>query len=362
MNNLNENSMIEMIPVQGGKLDEYRISCGQFKTDEEIKKWDMENKESVKEFLEEWEKATTQKRGDPYYAASHSILTFHKKESLKYPDPLLAEFISSNPFIRYSGYDSDFRFHKWNKTILENIFIDKFLMSKYLITQEIWGKVMHTEPSNFKGKNLPVETVTWNEAAEFCNVLSQSEGLTPAYNEMDNQFVLDRSTNGYRLPSLLQYIYALLGGRKTEEYYYGDEKYAWTCGNSFGKKFFGLLKDEDKLSIQPVGKKRPNPLGIFDLWGNVSEWCNDWGWSLQYLNSVKQQKQLSNLTGPDTGTFKMACGACSIYSEYSSGPSFIKDFDYTKLGYHLMNSDYSELLYLPTEYSQHIGFRVVRPL
>jgi formylglycine-generating enzyme required for sulfatase activity len=358
MNNLNANSMIEMIPVQGGKLDKYSITYGQLKTDEEIKKWaieyelDIENDESIKG-LEIFVKI------DGYIPnTTHSIFSFQKEESLKYPDALLVE--ATGRRFRTGYHDNEDLFIKWNRTKLEDIFIDKFLMSKYLITQEIWGKVMHTDPSNFKGKNLPVETVAWNEAAEFCNVLSQSEGLTPAYNESDNQFVLDRSTNGYRLPSLLQYIYALLGGRMKNTDYEG-KKHAWTCENAFSKKFFGLLKDKNKLSPQPVGEKQANPLGIFDLWGNVSEWCNDWGWSLQYLDSVKQQKQLFNLIGPDNGTFKIACGDsfvwCSDHNNF-----YIKDRDYTKLGYHLMNSDYSEQLYLPTEYSQHIGFRVVRPL
>jgi formylglycine-generating enzyme required for sulfatase activity len=122
-----------------------------------------------------------------------------------------------------------------------------FYIAIYEVTQEQYEKVMGKNPSNDKGANLPVAQVSYNDSVEFCKKLSKKEGKT------------------YRLPTEAEWEYACRAGSKTE-YYWGDEfdeKYAWYAGNSEWK-------------THEVGTKEPNNWGLYDMTGNVWEWCQDW--------------------------------------------------------------------------------------
>lgn len=143
-----------------------------------------------------------------------------------------------------------------------------FYMSKYEVTQKQWREVMGTNPVWFKkGDNLPVVLVSWYDAVEYCNKLSEREGLKLCYSGSTDNIQCDFSANGYRLPTEAEWEYAARGGKKSRGYKYagGDsaESIGWYSGNSGGK-------------MHEVGTKQPNELGLYDMSGNVSEWCWDW--------------------------------------------------------------------------------------
>ena len=122
-----------------------------------------------------------------------------------------------------------------------------FYIGVYEVAQEEWEKVIGSNPSNFKKPRNPVNNVSWDDAQEFARKLSRKENVT------------------YRLPTEAEWEYACRAGTATE-YYCGDKfdgRYAWNKRNSGGK-------------LHPVGLTRPNAWGLYDMLGNVGEWCEDW--------------------------------------------------------------------------------------
>jgi formylglycine-generating enzyme required for sulfatase activity len=139
--------------------------------------------------------------------------------------------------------------------------IEPFLMSKFPVTQELYGAVLQLDPSSFKGARRPVETVSWFEAVEFCNRLSLSLGLRPSYLVTSEGADIDESANGFRVPSEAQWEYACRAESGSVRYGQIDE-IAWYAGNSNG-------------STHDVGLKLANGWGLHDMLGNVWEWCED---------------------------------------------------------------------------------------
>jgi len=134
--------------------------------------------------------------------------------------------------------------------------LGEFAMGVHEVTQEQYEKVMGTSPSKFKGnKQNPVDTVTWNDAVEFCRRLS----------ELPDERQDGRSRYVYRLPTQAEWLYACRAGTKTN-YSFGDDasklgEFAWYTENS-------------GYSTHPVGQKKPNPWGLYDMQGNVYEWVS----------------------------------------------------------------------------------------
>jgi formylglycine-generating enzyme required for sulfatase activity len=170
--------------------------------------------------------------------------------------------------------------------------VSSFYLDKLPVTQELYSKVMGVNPSKRKDPACPVERTQWTDAVRFCNKCSELEGLTPCYN-LDT-WECNFTANGYRLPTEAEWEYACRAG-STGKYSFGDAekelpKYAWLRPHSQGK-------------TQPAGQKLPNRWGLFDMHGNVWQWCNDW-----YSDSYYKECPKENPRGPASGKKRLLRG------------------------------------------------------
>jgi formylglycine-generating enzyme required for sulfatase activity len=142
-----------------------------------------------------------------------------------------------------------------------------FYLSVSPITQAQFQAVMGRNPSHLRNvPDHPVENVTWHEAARFCSRLSWKEGLQPYYKMRGTKRVSIFGGDGFRLPTAVEWEYACRAGTQTR-YCFGDDtgrlaEYAWYAANSGG-------------TTRPVARKQPNAWGLYDMHGNVWEWCWD---------------------------------------------------------------------------------------
>ncbi len=181
----------------------------------------------------------------------------------------------------------------------QGVTLPGFYIGRYEVTQKEWTEVMGSNPSQFKGDDRPVETVSWYDCVEYCNRRSIKEGLKPCYTidrnrrDPDNQNDIDdikwtvtinAGANGYRLPTEAEWEYAAGGGRSSRSFVYsgGNEvgAVAWYFVNSGDKPLTGVWSwpviEQNHDQTHPVGARAPNELGLYDLSGNVREWC--WNW------------------------------------------------------------------------------------
>jgi len=225
-----------------------------------------------------------------------------------------------------------------NKQIYQHIVeVDSFWIGKYEITQAQWALVMSDNPSREKGANRPVSAVSWFDAVEFCNRLSQKANLSPVYMIRGDEVTCDLTKNGYRLPTEAEWEFAARGGNLSLGYKYaGSDNY----------REVSRVSDE----IHDVGGKNPNELGLYDMSGNVAEWCWDLydGNDQYYYRSLAYRETImKNPTGPVEGTDRVTRGGGNLYQR----PVYSRCYLEPELDPHNNAYQYSKT-----------GFRVVRTI
>jgi formylglycine-generating enzyme required for sulfatase activity len=171
-----------------------------------------------------------------------------------------------------------------------------FYLAKYEVSQEQYVAVMGKNPSRFSGRSLPVDSVPWKEAVAFCKRLNERDG------------------NGCRLPTEAEWEYACRAGTDSR-FYFGDrdsdlKDHAWYFDNS-------------EKTTHPVGQKKPNAWGLYDMHGNVWEWCQDW-YTDNYQNAPSTDPE-----GPSSGKERVIRGGswdllavfCRSACRYSYSPN-----------------------------------------
>ena len=190
-----------------------------------------------------------------------------------------------------TGYSSEKPVHA--------VTLDDYWIGQTEVTQELWEAVMGSNPSYFKGTNLPVEQVSWDDCQTFISNLNQLTGQT------------------FRLPTEAEWEYAARGGSRSRGYTYSGsddiDDVAWYYGNSGS-------------TTHNVATKSPNELGLYDMSGNVWEWCQDWYGP--YGSSAQ-----TNPTGPVSGSHRVYRGgswggnafSCRVANRNSVSPSYCND-------------------------------------
>jgi len=197
---------------------------------------------------------------------------------------------------------------------VHTVTVDGFWIGKFEVTQKEYAEITGTNPSRFKGDYLPVESVSWKEAVEFCKKFSEKYGVKA------------------RLPYEAEWEYACRGGTVTK-YYWGEstefsviDQYAVFGENSYNN----LTETSKNYGTHKVGSKKPNLFGLYDMNGNVMEWCSDY-YSVSYYKSSPAK----NPTGPSTGNNRVLRGGAWYYNSYwlrssfrySSKPEFRAAYD-----------------------------------
>jgi formylglycine-generating enzyme required for sulfatase activity len=178
-----------------------------------------------------------------------------------------------------------------------------FYLGVYEVTQGQYKALIGANPSHFHGSDdLPVENLSWTEAIAFCNKLSNREGLTPCYRSDGER---QSGGEGYRLPTEAEWEYACRAG-STTKFNFGEDwsllgEFAWYRSNSESK-------------THPVGQKRPNAWGLYDMNGNALEWCWDWYGHNGYVRLPPIDPQ-----GPDTTDSSSGANLYGAFRVYRGG-------------------------------------------
>jgi len=176
-----------------------------------------------------------------------------------------------------------------------------FYMDVTEVTQASFQALMGRNPAKFAAPDKPVERISWHAAIQYCNMRSQRDGLQPCYDL--KTLTCDFSANGYRLPTEAEWEYACRAGTTTR----------WSFGDDAGKlKDHAWYKPNSGKTTHPVKAKRPNPWGLYDMHGNVAEWCQDF-----YAESYTDEDAVHDPRGPASGEDRVLRGGSWAVDEDS---------------------------------------------
>jgi len=193
----------------------------------------------------------------------------HKKTGIHFV------FITTGKFLMGSPEDEPDR---WDRENLHVVRITKpFYLAKYEVTQPAWEAITGRNPSKFKDERNPVEMINWNDCQEFIKKLSEARNEAGGKGE-------------FGLPTEAQWEYACRAGSQTRYYFGEDETRLDTCA---------WYEENSGDQTHPVGQKRPNAWGLYDMYGNVGEWCADW-------YGPYPTAEQTDPTGPTSGTMRVS--------------------------------------------------------
>jgi len=222
--------------------------------------------------------------------------------------------------------------------------VDPFYMDRHEVTRELWNDVRawaivngytFDNPGSGKAANHPVHSVSWYDAVKWCNARSEKEGLTPSYvyftfvptptawvyktGQRDN--VVQTDTVGYRLPTAVEWEYAARGGVRSRRFPWGDsDQIQHARANYISDDFYPYdtsptrgshpaYNDGTQPYTGPVGSFAPNGYGLYDMAGNVWEWC--FNWHSSYVGSRREVRG---------GSYNSFAFTCQVYTPYYSEP------------------------------------------
>ena len=246
------------------------------------------------------------KKADPINSLAEPLRTHLKK--------LMADMVLVEGGTYMMGNPDRDRNHEYAEDVPHEVTLSSFYICKYEVTEALWTAVMGSNPSGYpSGDNYPVEQVNWYDCQDFVEKLSELTG------------------RHFRLPTEAEWEYAARGGKRSRGYRYSGsynlDEIGWHVGNAHHYK-------------REVGTKKPNELGLYDMTGNVSEWCQD-KLDIEYYHHSPS----INPQGPDRSTYKD--------NRCFRGGSFCDDEKYDELKVYTRNTGMP-----PEEKYGHLGLRL----
>ncbi|MBS4001470.1 MAG: SUMF1/EgtB/PvdO family nonheme iron enzyme [Desulfobulbaceae bacterium] len=235
---------------------------------------------------------------------------------IKYP-PIEVVEIVGKAFKMGSNSNSVDEFPEHVVTITKTLEV-----GKHEITQRQYSNMMRRNPSLTADFRVPVYNVSWLNAVQFCNALSKAQNLDTAYRFVGENVLWNENSNGWRLPTEAEWEFLCRAG--TEGDFAGTGVINEMC----------WISDNSGLKPHPAGSKSPNQFGLYDMHGNVWEWCWDW-----YLLDYYSTSPTNDPKGPDFGSRHVIRGG-----SYNDGASYARSSNRT----------------IPEILSNNIGFRIVR--